>query len=525
MANSTIEWTSKTWNPTTGCTKVSAECKNCYAEVLTNRYMHMPQQAKYKLGFGVFVMHEDSLKEPYEWKKPETVFVNSMSDLFHKDVTLDFLKKVFKVMNETPQHTYQILTKRNEEVVKYSDELDWTDNIWMGVSVGEAKAVGRIESLVNCGAKHKFLSVEPLIEELPDLELEGIDWVIVGGESGTKNVRLVQKDWILKVKKNCDEQNVPFFFKQWGKSKFNPNPNDPTINKEHRYHSKGGSQLDGEIFWKNPTIKDDSIPMINVFGEEHFVMDEMEELNSIWELKSYLPIMEKELYDQLKANIRKNNLNDPILYFITEDGKKLVIEGHTRLKACVKLKKKNIPTKEVKESFESLDDVKLWMVKHQFQRRNLSNIEKIQLAYLSKASIEKLAKENLSKAGKKTGINASIDTNAEIAKIAGVGRTTVVRYNSVLDNAPKAIIQKLKNGNISISTAQNAIKNLSKKSKQLKVKSIKMDIVITVLKSIEEGVMQIQDETMDGIIILKDKTQTEALSNYQKRKFGIFFVE
>jgi protein gp37 len=525
MADSTIEWTTKTWNPTTGCTKISQECKFCYAETLTNRYMKNPKQEKYKQGFGVFVMHEDALNDPLEWKKSETVFVNSMSDLFHEKITLDFLKKVFKVMNDTPNHTYQILTKREDILEKYSDELEWTDNIWMGISVGEEKSVYKIKSLASCGAKHKFLSVEPLIEELPDLDLKGIDWVIVGGESGSNKVRRLEKDWILKVKKNCDEQNVPFFFKQWGKSKFNPNPNDPTINKEHRYHSKGGSQLDGKIFWKNPTIKDDSIPMINVFGEEHFVMDEMEELNSIWELKSYLPMMEKELYNQLKANIRKNNLNDPILYFITEDGKKLVIEGHTRLKACIKLKKKKIPTKEVKEHFESLDDVKLWTVKHQFQRRNLSNVEKIQLAYLSKASIEKLAKENLSKAGKKTGITAAIDTNAEIAKIAGVGRTTVVRYNNVLDNASKAIILKLKNGNISISTAQNAIKNLPKKSKQLKVKSIKKDIVITVLQSIEDGVQKIQEETMEGIIILKDKTKTETLSNYQKRKFGIFFVE
>ena len=428
-------------------------------------------------------------------------------------------------MNETPQHTYQILTKRNEEVVKYSDELEWTDNIWMGVSVGEAKAVGRIESLVNCGAKHKFLSVEPLIGELPDLELEGVDWVIVGGESGTKNIRLVQKDWILKVKKNCDDQNVPFFFKQWGKSKFNPDPNDPTINKEHRYHSKGGSQLDGKIYWTNPTIKDDSIPMINVFGEEHFVMDEIEGLNSIWELKSYLPMMDKELYDQLKENIRKNNLNDPILYITTEDNKKLVIEGYTRLKACIELKKKDIPTKEVKDHFESLDDVKLWMVKHQFQRRNLSNVEKIQLAYLSKASIEKQAKDNLSKAGKKTGITTAIDTNAEIAKIAGVGRTTVVRYNSVLDKGSKVIIQKLKNGEIGIASAHNEIKNKLENSKAIKSKPVKNEIQITIIQSIEEGIKQIQDGIIEGIILLKDKTQTEKLSNNQKRKFGIFFVE
>ena len=235
--------------------------------------------------------------------------------------------------------------------------------------------------------------------------------------------------------------------------------------------------------------------------------------------------MDKELYDQLKENIRKNNLNDPILYIITDDGKKLVIEGHTRLKACIKLKNKNIPTKEVKEHFESLDDVKLWMVKHQFQRRNLSNVEKIQLAYLSKASIEKQAKNNLSKAGKKTGITTPIDTNAEIAKIAGVGRTTVVRYNSVLDKGSKVIIQKLKNGEIGIASAHNEIKNKLENSKAIKSKPVKNEIQITMIQSIEEGTKQIQDGIIEGIILLKDKTQTEKLSNNQKRKFGIFFVE
>jgi ParB family chromosome partitioning protein len=265
--------------------------------------------------------------------------------------------------------------------------------------------------------------------------------------------------------------------------------------------------------------------MINVFGEEHFVMDEIEELNSIWELKSYLPMMDKELYDQLKDNIRKNNLNDPILYIITDDGKKLVIEGHTRLKACIELKKKGIPTKEVKENFESLDDLKLWMVKHQFQRRNLSNVEKIQLAYLSKASIEKQAKDNLSKAGKKTVITTAIDTNAEIAKIAGVGRTTVVRYNTVLDKGSKLIIQKLKNGEIGIASAHNTIKDKLGNSKDKKSKSIKKGIKFTTIKSIEEGTKQMQEGILEGVIILIDITQADALSNNQKEKFGVFFME
>ena len=165
------------------------------------------------------------------------------------------------------------------------------------------------------------------------------------------------------------------------------------------------------------------------------------------------------------------------------------------------------------------------MVKHQFQRRNLSNVEKIQLAYLSKASIEKQAKDNLSKAGKKTGITTAIDTNAEIAKIAGVGRTTVVRYNSVLDKGSKVIIQKLKNGEIGIASAHNEIKNKLENSKAIKSKPVKNEIQITIIQSIEEGIKQIQDGIIEGIILLKDKTQMEKLSNNQKRKFGIFFVE
>jgi len=294
MAESSIEWTLKTWNPTTGCTKVSKECDNCYAEVETNMRKHNSKMPKYSKGFDVFVQHEATLSIPYKWKKPQVVFVNSMSDLFHKDISFDFLQKVFKVMNDTPQHTYQILTKRHKILEKYSRHLNWTDNIWMGVSVGSKVGERRIKPLVDCDAKHKYLSVEPLIEELSDLDLTGIDWVIAGAESGPR-ARPMNKEWVLKVKKNCDEQGVPFFFKQWGDKKFNPDQKDPTINKKHRYHSKGGRILDGKLYLANPTMKEDLVPTIKVFGEKYIVMDELEGLNTIWELKSFLPFMDKEV--------------------------------------------------------------------------------------------------------------------------------------------------------------------------------------------------------------------------------------
>lgn len=252
MSKSTIEWTSKTWNPTTGCTIFSKECDNCYAKTLTKRLQAMGQK-KYKQGFDVFVEHPDRLQEPDRWEKPAMVFVNSMSDLFHKDCTPEFLKKIFQTMNRDLKHTYQVLTKRDDNLLKLSDQLTWTDNIWMGVSVGSVVSVRKIDRLRQCGAKHKFLSVEPLIEELPDLDLTGIDWVIVGGESGSGNIRPMKKEWVLKIKKNCEDQNVPFFFKQWGKVKFNPDSNDPTINKHHPYRAKGGCMLDGKLYLDNPT--------------------------------------------------------------------------------------------------------------------------------------------------------------------------------------------------------------------------------------------------------------------------------
>ena len=524
MADSTIEWTGKTWNPTTGCTKVSKECDNCYAETETYRYMHNPKLPKYSKGFDVFVQHEDTLSTPFKWKKPQVVFVNSMSDLFHKDVTLDFLQKVFKVMNDTPQHTYQILTKRHNILKEYSSKLNWTDNIWMGVSVGHKAGERRIKPLVECDAKYKFLSVEPLIEELSDLDLKGIDWVIAGGESGP-GARPMNKEWVLKVKKNCEDQGVPFFFKQWGEDKFNPDQSDPTINKHHRYHSKGGCLLDGSLYWTNPTIKDDLVPKITVYGEEHLLMDDYEGLNTIWELKSYLPFMDKEIYRQLKKDIKKNGLTDPILYIKTDSGKKLVIEGHTRLRACIKSKKKNIPTKEIKDKFKNIDEIKLWMVKHQNQRRNLSTLEKIKLAILSKPTLEKLAEENLSKAGKGKEIDSTVDTNDEIAKLAGVGRTTITRYLSVQENANKSVLKELESEKISINKAYNLTESKRKKGKPAKIKPIKKEIKLKIYGSIDEATASLKSNTVEGIIIINSEEQIEKLTSYQKNKYGIVYIK
>lgn len=213
MAQSSIEWTEMTWNPVTGCTKISAGCKYCYAEVMSKRLQAMGIE-KYKDAFKV-TLHEAALSIPATWKKQKIVFVNSMSDLFHKDVPLEFIQKVFKVMNDNPQHVFQVLTKRAHRLLQVQDSLKWTHNIWMGVSVEDNRVVNRIDFLRQTSARTKFLSCEPLIGALPDMNLQGIDWVIVGGESGPK-ARHMNPDWVLDIMDQCKKADVAFFFKQWG---------------------------------------------------------------------------------------------------------------------------------------------------------------------------------------------------------------------------------------------------------------------------------------------------------------------
>jgi protein gp37 len=213
MAQSSIEWTEMTWNPTTGCDKVSTGCKFCYAEIMSKRLQAMGVE-KYKDNFEVRI-HEEALKIPYTWKKSKVVFVNSMSDLFHKDIPLEFIKKVFKVMNDNPQHVFQVLTKRAERLLELHNELKWTHNIWMGVSIENDKSRSRIDFLRETNARLKFLSLEPLIGPLKKLNLDKIDWVIVGGESGHKP-RPMNPDWVIDIQEQCQKSEVAFFFKQWG---------------------------------------------------------------------------------------------------------------------------------------------------------------------------------------------------------------------------------------------------------------------------------------------------------------------
>lgn len=235
MAKSSIEWTEMTWNPTTGCTKISQGCKFCYAEVMSKR-LHAMGIEKYKDNFEIRT-HESALSTPYSWKKPKIVFVNSMSDLFHPKVPLEFIKKVFDVMNQNPQHIFQVLTKRGDRLLELSKELNWTSNIWMGVSVENQEVKGRIDSLRKTKAHIKFLSLEPLIGPLPNLNLKNIDWVIVGGESGRKP-RPILKEWVIDIKNQCEKSYVPFFFKQWGGT-----------NKK-----KSGRSLNGKIYNEMPKL-------------------------------------------------------------------------------------------------------------------------------------------------------------------------------------------------------------------------------------------------------------------------------
>jgi len=243
---SSIEWTQATWNPTTGCDRISAGCDNCYALTLAKRLKAMGT-AKYQTdgdprtsgpGFGIAI-HPDALELPRRWRDPRVVFVNSMSDLFHARVPTSFIHEVFEVMNQTPRHTYQLLTKRPQRLARMADELTWTPNIWMGVSVEDPQAAGRLSHLSRVPAAVRFVSAEPLLAALPDLELDGVDWLIVGGESGPR-FRPVEPAWVRDLKEQCARSSTAFFFKQWGGVRA----------------KAGGRELDGRTWDEMPTAQE-----------------------------------------------------------------------------------------------------------------------------------------------------------------------------------------------------------------------------------------------------------------------------
>jgi len=211
--HSGIEWTEITWNPVTGCTKLSPGCKHCYAERMARRLKAMGQP-KYANGFRL-TTHAECLDQPLDWEKPRMIFVNSMSDLFHKDVPVSFIQDVFEVMRQASWHTFQVLTKRSRRLLELDREIDWPPNVWMGVSVESKDYTWRIDHLRRTRAPIKFLSLEPLLGPLPQLDLHSIDWVIVGGESGP-GARPMAEEWVIDIRNQCQAADVPFFFKQWG---------------------------------------------------------------------------------------------------------------------------------------------------------------------------------------------------------------------------------------------------------------------------------------------------------------------
>ena len=213
MTKSKIEWTDETWNPVTGCNKISPGCKHCYADSMAKRLQAM-KSPHYRNGFKL-TLQPHRLEYPLKWTKPRNIFVNSMSDLFHEKIPKEYIQKVFKVMREAHWHRFQILTKRPEVLLDLDPEIEWAENIWMGVSVENQKYTPRIDLLRKCGAQTRFLSLEPLLGPLEDLDLSQIDWVIVGGESGPK-ARPMKEEWALSLRDQCLKAKTPFFFKQWG---------------------------------------------------------------------------------------------------------------------------------------------------------------------------------------------------------------------------------------------------------------------------------------------------------------------
>lgn len=241
---SAIEWTEVTWNPVTGCDRVAAGCDNCYALTLAKRLKAMGAE-KYQNdgdprtsgpGFGVSI-HPAALAQPHKWRAPRVVFVNSMSDLFHAKVPISFVRDIFDVIRETPRHTYQVLTKRAHRMARHAEKLDWPDNLWMGVSVESFDAVDRIDHLRATPAAVRFLSCEPLLTALPGLNLEVIDWVIAGGESGPK-ARGMDPAWVEEIRDQCTDAGVAFFFKQWG----------------GRTPKANGRELDGRTWDEMPAV-------------------------------------------------------------------------------------------------------------------------------------------------------------------------------------------------------------------------------------------------------------------------------
>lgn len=476
--------------------------------------------------------YQEILDTPSTWTDKSYVKIkNSKTGLLRintndkNNPTFIFYKKIAEVLKNS-NHTYDILFDTATLHIQNLLNIGYGSNVVIGLHMES----GLLEFLIlaifqDTQIHRKYLSISTFDDYIDTLDYSKypFEWLVIDLKEDCffNLVRFQQlyKTWHEAIhiqRLNCEKYNIPFYFKSWGKVENNPNSNDPTMNLDHRYYTKSGCMLDGKIYYYNPITKT-TAPTLSLFANEYYIMDEHCGLNTIWELKSYLPFMKPELFDLLKEDIHLNGLNDPILYYSAQDGTKLVIEGHTRLRACIELDIKDFPIKEVKEDFDSIEDILLWMLKHQFQRRNMSSVERLELAYQSKEIIEKRAKLNLSKAGKGDSVTEIIDTNLEIANLAGVGKTTVVNYGNVITKASPSLIEQMRKGELSISGAYNKIKD-----KTIKIEKTNSEIIF--LQSFDEGKELMNKNIIEGIIVLSNEDKVNTLTAVQKSKFGILMV-
>lgn len=476
--------------------------------------------------------YQEILDTPNIWVDNSYVNISNSKTGFLRINTKDkknpvfiFYKKIAEVIKNS-NHTYDILFDTATLHIPNLLKIGYSNNVVIGLHMESGLLEFLIHSIFqDSQVQRKYLHISTFDDyiDIIDYSKYSFEWLLIDlqEDSFFNLVRFQQpfKTWHEAIhiqRLNCEKYNIPFYFKSWGKVQNNPNPNDPTMNPAHRYFTKSGCMLDGKIYYYDP-ISRTTAPTVTLFGSKYYVMDEHNGLKTIWELKSYLPFMKSDLFEQLKEDINKNGLNDPILYYATQDNEKLVIEGHTRLKACIELDIKDYPMKEVKEDFDNLEDIQLWILKHQFQRRNLSSVERLELAYQSKDIIEKRAKANLSKAGKGDSITETIDTNLEIAQLAGVGKTTVVNYGNVIAKASPNLIEQMRKGKLSISGAYNKIKDKS-------IKPEKLNPEIIYLQNFEEGKKLMDKKIIEGIVVLSDEGKVSTLSAIQKSKYGILIL-
>jgi protein gp37 len=470
----------------------------------------------YTKGWNATSGASKTISLPSRWEYSVVAYLDSSQDLFSKEVSISFIRTVFERMNRCSNHTFIVQTENDTILKKFDSKLHWSENIWIGVPVGINDSESKINNLVSIKAKNRFLIIEP---PLIDFKLDGIDWVVVSGESCTEENPLTV-EWVRAIKAKCEKANVPFYFKQWDNIKWNPNPDDPTMNGLHTYYAKGGCQLDGKLYLTNDRIPKFKTPTIKLFGKDYYVMDDMFSVATIWELKSYLPMSKGNQYAELKEDIKNYGIRDAILVWETPEGDQLVVEGHTRVRIQRALGYISIEHKRIYEDFKSIDEIKLWMVRHQLQRRNLSNTERVMYAYLSKDTIQEQAKKNLSKAGKGEGVE-SIDTYEEIAKLAGVGRTTVVRYNDVITKGSKTTIKKLHDGKLSISSAHSKIKT-DPDIREKQPPPTSNEPAILVFDNIQDGIKAFEQGEIEDFLITRFDKASQILKKKVGRKIGIF---